>query len=263
MKLARFSSGSKVHEGTVGKDGQLEANGASYSPDDIIWLPPVIPSKAIGLALNFADHADELNMKSPEDPALFFKPPSSLIGHGSPVVYPAGVEYMHYEVELVVVIGQRCRKIKAKDALGYVKGYTIGNDVTVRDFVKNFYRPPVRAKGYDTFGPLGPYIVTTDEIPHPENLTLRTYVNNELRQQGNTAHLIRPIPELIEFISMIMTLEPGDLIWTGTPKGISHVHPGDVMRLEIEGIGALENPVVAEGETARPGVHSGKLKNGR
>ncbi|MEK6565479.1 MAG: fumarylacetoacetate hydrolase family protein [Bacteroidota bacterium] len=263
MKLARFSSGSKVHEGTVGKNGQLEANGTSYSPDDITWLPPVIPSKAIGLALNFADHADELNMKSPEDPALFFKPPSSLIGHGSPVVYPAGVDYMHYEVELVVVIGQRCRRIKAKDALDYVKGYTIGNDVTVRDFVKNFYRPPVRAKGYDTFGPLGPYIVTADEIPHPENLTLRALVNNELRQQGNTAHLIRPIPELIEFISMIMTLEPGDLIWTGTPKGISHVHPGDVMRLEIEGIGALENPVVTEGETARPGVHPEKLKNGR
>lgn len=263
MKLARFSSGSKVHEGIVGKDGQLEANGTSYSPDDIVWLPPVIPSKAIGLALNFADHADELNMKSPEDPALFFKPPSSLIGHGSPVVYPAGVEYMHYEVELVVVIGQRCRRIKAKDALDYVKGYTIGNDVTVRDFVKNFYRPPVRAKGYDTFGPLGPYIVTSDEIPHPENLALRAFVNNELRQQGNTAHLIRPIPELIEFISMIMTLEPGDLIWTGTPKGISHVHPGDVMRLEIESIGAIENPVVAEGETARPGVHPEKLKNGR
>ncbi|MEK7748926.1 MAG: fumarylacetoacetate hydrolase family protein [Bacteroidota bacterium] len=263
MKLARFSAGSNVHEGTVGKNGQLEANGTSYSPDDITWLPPVIPSKAIGLALNFADHADELNMKSPEDPALFFKPPSSLIGHGSPVVYPTGVEYMHYEVELVVVIGQRCRKIKAKEALDYVKGYTIGNDVTVRDFVKNFYRPPVRAKGYDTFGPLGPYIVTADEIPYPENLALRAFVNNEARQQGNTAHMIRPIPELIEFISMIMTLESGDLIWTGTPKGISHVHPGDVMRLEIEGIGALENPVVAEGETARPGVHPRKLKNGR
>ena len=263
MKLARFSSGSQVFEGIVRKDGQLEANGTSYSPDDITWLPPVIPSKAIGLALNFADHADELNMKSPEDPALFFKPPSSLIGHGSPVVYPAGVDYMHYEVELVVVIGQRCRRIKAKDALDYVKGYTIGNDVTVRDFVKNFYRPPVRAKGYDTFGPLGPYIVTSDEIPHPENLALRAFVNNEPRQQGNTAHMVRPIPELIEFISMIMTLESGDLIWTGTPKGISHVHAGDVMRLEIEGIGALENPVVAEGETARPGVHPGKLKNGR
>ncbi len=257
MKLARFSFGSKVHEGIVGKDGQLEANGTSYSPADIVWLPPVVPSKAIGLALNFADHADELNMKSPEDPALFFKPPSSFIGHGSPVVYPDGVEYMHYEVELVVVIGQRGRKIKAKDALDYVKGYTIGNDVTVRDFVKNFYRPPVRAKGYDTFGPLGPYIVTADEIPHPENLSLRTFVNNELRQQGNTAHLIHPIPELIEFISMVMTLEPGDLIWTGTPKGISHVHPGDVMRLEIEGVGVLENPVVSESEFSQTGKNLG------
>lgn len=256
MRLARFSSGSKVYEGFVGKGGQLEANGTTYSPDDITWLPPVIPSKAIGLALNFADHADELNMKSPEDPALFFKPPSSLIGHRSPVVYPGGVEYMHYEVELVVVIGRRCRRIKAKDALDYVKGYTIGNDVTVRDFVKNFYRPPVRAKGYDTFGPIGPYIVTADEVKQPENLTMQAFVNNELRQEGNTSRMIRTTPELIEFISMVMTLEPGDLIWTGTPKGISHVHPGDVMRLEIEGIGALENPVMSESEfssyTANP-----------
>ena len=263
MKLARFSLGSKIFEGILRTDGRVEANGTTYASGDIIWLPPVVPSKAIGLALNFADHADELNMKSPEDPALFFKPPSSLIGHGSPVVCPDGVEYMHYEVELVVVMGERCRNVKAKDAFKYVKGYTIGNDVTVRDFVKNFYRPPVRAKGYDTFGPLGPYIVTTDEIPHPENLTLRAFVNNELRQEGNTSGMIRPIPELVEFISMIMTLEPGDLIWTGTPKGISHVYPGDVMRLEIEGIGALENPVVAEGKSARAGASIGKLMNGR
>jgi 5-oxopent-3-ene-1,2,5-tricarboxylate decarboxylase/2-hydroxyhepta-2,4-diene-1,7-dioate isomerase len=186
-------------------------------------------------------------MTSPEDPALFFKPPSSLIGHKQQVVYPTGVEYMHYEVELVVVVGRQCRRVKAEHAQSVIDGYTIGNDVTVRDFVKNFYRPPVRAKGYDTFGPLGPWIVTADEMPDPEHVELRAFVNGELRQRGNTAQFMRTIPELIEFITMIMTLEPGDLIWTGTPKGISHVHPGDVMRLEVEGIGALENPVVAEG----------------
>ena len=162
------------------------------------------------------------------------------------MVYPTGVEYMHYEVELAVVIGKRCRNVPAKRAGEVIAGYTIANDVTVRDFVRNFYRPPVRAKGYDTFGPVGPYLVTPDEVPDPANLELRAYVNGELRQQGNTAQLIRPVPELIEFISSIMTLEPGDMIWTGTPKGISHVYPGDVMRLEIDGLGALENPVVAE-----------------
>jgi len=246
MKLARFTVAGKTYEGTVRNDGQLEANGTTFAPGDVTWLPPVIPSKAIGLALNYADHAEELQMKSPEDPALFFKPPSSLIGNRAAVVYPTGAEYMHYEAELVVVIGERCRNVKAEQAEKCIKGYTIGNDVTVRDFVKNFYRPPVRAKGYDTFGPVGPYIVTPDEIPHSDKLSLRAYVNGELRQQGNTSNMIRSVPELIEFISMIMTLEPGDLIWTGTPKGISHVYAGDVMRLEIDGLGALENPVIAE-----------------
>ena len=247
MKHVRFSVNESIQEGILQKDGRIATNeGRSFAPGEIRWLPPVVPSKAIGLALNYADHAEELNMKSPEDPALFFKPPSSIIGHGAPVIYPDGVEYMHYEVELVVVMGRRCRSVKAKHASDYIQGYTIGNDVTVRDFVKNFYRPPVRAKGYDTFGPLGPYLVTADEISDAGNLQLRAYVNGELRQEGNTSRLLRPVPDLIEYISMIMTLEPGDLIWTGTPKGISHVFPGDIMRLEIDGLGALENPVIAE-----------------
>lgn len=247
MKIARFSVGSKTYDGTVRSDGQLvAADGTPFSPEEIRWLPPAMPSKAIGLALNFADHAEELQMKSPEDPALFFKPPSSLIGHHSPVIAPAGVDYMHYEVELVVVIGRRCRGVKAEHAADVIKGFTIGNDVTIRDFVKNFYRPPVRAKGYDTFGPLGPYIVTPDEITDVDHLGLRTFVNGQLRQEGNTSQMMRTIPELIEFITMIMTLEPDDLVWTGTPKGISHVYPGDTMRLEIDGIGALENAVISE-----------------
>ena len=154
---------------------------------------------------------------------------------------------MHYEVELAVVIGQRCCKVRTSDALSVVHGYTIGNDVTVRDFIGNFYRPPVRAKGWDTFCPLGPYLVV-EEIADPHALELRAYVNGELRQRANTQQLLRKVPELIEFISSFMTLEPGDIILTGTPRGISHVYPGDVMRLEIDGIGALENPVVAEAQ---------------
>lgn len=247
MKLARFAVAGRIWEGAVRDDGQLAAaGGTTFAPQDVVWLPPVVPTQVIGLALNFADHAAELQMKSPEDPALFFKPLSSLVGQGAPVVYPAGVEYMHHEVELAVVIGRRCRRVKAEKANDVIGGYTIANDVTVRDFVANFYRPPVRAKGYDSFGPVGPYLVTPDEIPDPSDLELRAFVNGELRQTGNTLHFIRSVPELIEFISMIMTLEPGDMIWTGTPKGISHVYPGDVMRLEIDGLGTLENKVVAE-----------------
>jgi 5-oxopent-3-ene-1,2,5-tricarboxylate decarboxylase/2-hydroxyhepta-2,4-diene-1,7-dioate isomerase len=237
----------RVHEGEIRDDGQLVGvDGAAYAPDEVVWLPPVASTKVIGLALNYADHAAELQMKSPEDPALFFKPPSSLVGHRAPVVHPAGVEYLHYEVELAVVIGRRCRRVKAERAGDVIAGYTIANDVTVRDFVQNFYRPPVRAKGYDTFGPVGPYLATPEEVPDPANLELRAYVNGELRQQGHTSQMMRSAPELVEFVSMIMTLEPGDMIWTGTPRGISHVYPGDVMRLEIDGLGVLENRVVSE-----------------
>jgi 5-oxopent-3-ene-1,2,5-tricarboxylate decarboxylase/2-hydroxyhepta-2,4-diene-1,7-dioate isomerase len=150
-------------------------------------------------------------------------------------------------VELVVIIGRRCRRVRPEDAWEVIAGYTIGNDVTARDFVGNFYRPPVRAKGQDTFGPMGPWQVTPDELPDPHNLTLRLYVNGRLAQEGHTSRMIHRIPELIAYISSFMTLDPGDTLWTGTPRGIVPVRPGDVMRLEIEGIGALENPVVEEG----------------
>lgn len=249
MKIARFAVDGQIFEGYINEDNQLSTHeGVVYQPEEVVWLPPVNPTKIIGLALNYADHAAELDMQTPPEPALFFKPLSSLVGHKARVIAPAGVKYLHYEVELVVVIGRRCRRVKAERASDVIAGYTIGNDVTVRDFVYDFYRPPVRAKGYDTFGPVGPFLVTPDEIPDPANLELRAYVNGELRQRGNTSHLIRPIPELIEFITMIMTLEPGDMIWTGTPKGISHIFPGDLMQLEIDGLGRLENQVISEKE---------------
>lgn len=248
MKLARFAADGRVREGHLGEDGKLVASsGKHYAPTDVVWLPPAVPTKVIGLALNYAEHADELEMEAPEEPALFFKPITSLVGHRAPVVYPQGVEYMHYEVELAVVIGQRCRHVPAEKAEGVIAGYTIANDVTVRDFVGDFYRPPIRAKGYDTFGPVGPFLVTADEVEDVNALELRSYLDGDLKQQGNTAQMRLSIPEQIEFISMIMTLEPGDMIWTGTPRGISHVHPGSVMRLEIDGLEVLENPVVPEG----------------
>lgn len=245
MKIARFVADGRLHEGILNADDRLQiAGGKTYAQDAVTWLPAITPSKSIGLALNYKDHAAELKLDLPSFPILFNKNPSTFIGHKGQIVAPPNIQYMHYENELVAVIGRRARKVKAADAYDYVMGYTIGNDVTIRDFVTNFYRPPVKAKGFDTFGPVGPYIVTADEIADPDNLNLRTYVNGALKQQGNTRDFIYSIPALIEYISDFMTLEPGDTIWTGTPQGISHIHPGDQLRLEIDGIGALENTVV-------------------
>jgi 5-oxopent-3-ene-1,2,5-tricarboxylate decarboxylase / 2-hydroxyhepta-2,4-diene-1,7-dioate isomerase len=252
MKIARFAVRGQVLEG-VYEDGQLiAAGGGAHDPAAVVWLPPVAHfSKMIGLALNYSDHAAELDLQLPPHPILFNKNPNTLIGHLGRVLAPPNVDYMHYENELVVVIGRRCRRVKAEQARGVIAGYTIGNDVTVRDFVTNYYRPPVKAKGFDTFGPLGPWLVTTDEIADDGQLEVRTHVNGELRQKGNTRDFIYSVPELIAYITEFMTLEPGDMIWTGTPKGISHIYPGDVMRLEIEGIGTLENAVGAMEETER------------
>jgi 5-oxopent-3-ene-1,2,5-tricarboxylate decarboxylase/2-hydroxyhepta-2,4-diene-1,7-dioate isomerase len=248
VKLARFAADGQVWEGRY-EDGKLiTALGVAYDPDQVTWLPPIAGRpRALGLALNYADHAAELKIELPKTPVLFIKSPSTFIGHKGKIVAPPNIEYMHYENELVVVLGRRCRRVKAAEAYDVVKGYTIGNDVTIRDFVTNYYRPPVKAKGWDTFGPLGPWIVTKDEVPDPASLTLRTYVNGELRQQGHTRDLIHTIPALIEYVTEFMTLAEGDMIWTGTPEGVSHIYPGDHLRLEIDGIGALENDVVAEG----------------
>lgn len=249
MKRARFIAGGRLHEGVLRDGVLLDEQGRAHRETDVVWMPPVQPSKVIGVVLNFADHATELGMERPQAPVLFIKPGNALIGHRAPVVYPTGVQYMHYEAELAVVIGTRCRRVPAGRALDVVRGYTIANDVTVRDFISNYFRPPVKAKGWDTFGPLGPYLVE-GEIADPGQLRMRVFVNGELRQEGHTSRFIHSVPALIEHISEFMTLEPDDIILTGTPKGISHVHPGDVMRVEIDGLGALENPVVSEDAAA-------------
>ena len=180
MKVVRFATGGRVHTGEARDGALLDEAGRAYREDEVVWLPPVEPRQVIGLALNYADHASELSVEAPPEPALFFKPITSLVGHRAPVVYPTGAQYMHYEIE------------------------------------------------------------------RPEGLVLTTRVNGEVRQQGNTNQLMRSIPELIAYITDFMTLDRDDMILTGTPKGISPVHPGDVITMEISRIGVLENRIVAE-----------------
>ncbi len=245
MRTARFVADGRLHTGEVVEDRVVDEAGRSYPQTEITWLPPVNATKVVGLVLNYADHAKELGLETPTAPVLFFKPLTSLIGHGAKIIRPKGAEQLHYEVELGVVIGRRCRKVKAADAHDVIRGYTVGNDVTARDYITNYYRPPVKAKGYDTFGPLGPWVVEDEDID-PDNVQLRAYVNGELRQEGHTSNLIFKVAPLIEYISEFMTLEQDDVILTGTPEGISYVQPGDVLKVEAVGVGALENQVVAE-----------------
>jgi len=205
------------------------------------FLPPCQPSKIVALGLNYRDHAQEMGFAIPAEPILFLKPPSSIIGHGDNIVYPPLSERVDYEAELAVVIARRCRKASPDEALGYILGYTCLNDVTARDLQAKDGQW-TRAKSFDTFAPLGPWIETA--IPEPHNLDIRLMVNGDVRQSSNTRHLIFRIPEIVAYISGIMTLEPGDVIATGTPSGVGPLKRGDLVCVEIQDIGVLENRVV-------------------
>lgn len=210
------------------------------------------PGKALAIGLNYRDHAAEGGQPLPQRPIVFSKVSTCITGPGMPVHVPRASAAVDYEGELCFVIGRRGRHIAAADAPGYVAGYTIGNDVSVRDW--QFHNPTwMMGKGFDTHGPIGPWIVTRDDIPDPHALDIRTYLNGELVQSSNTKHLIFGVGDLIEYISTAFTLEPGDIVFTGTPAGVGvsrkpplFMKPGDTVRVEIERIGALENPVIAE-----------------
>lgn len=246
VRWVRILDNARPCEGEWNGDRIVLADGTEIPADTAQWLAPVVPSKIVGLALNYRDHAAELGLEEPPEPALFFKPPSALIGHREPIRYPQGATYCHYETEVAVVIGHRCRRVKPEQALDYVRGYTIANDFTCRDFITNTFRPPVRAKGFDTFCPLGPAVISADAVGDPGQLAIVTRVNGETRQSGNTRNLLRPIPDLIAYLSAFMTLEPDDVILTGTPQGISPVYPGDEIRCEVEKLGALINAVIVD-----------------
>jgi 2-keto-4-pentenoate hydratase/2-oxohepta-3-ene-1,7-dioic acid hydratase in catechol pathway len=203
-------------------------------------LAPVEPSKIVAVGSNYRDHAAEMGKEVPGRPKLFLKPPSAVIGPGVPIEIPPGTHRVDHEAELGVVIGLRCKRVAADQALDFVFGYTIVNDVTARDFQRDdvLY---ARAKGFDTFCPVGPHVVTGLS---PARLAVGCDVNRKVRQQGNTCDMVFGVPQLIAYISNVMTLEPGDLIMTGTPSGVGPLQAGDRVTVSVEGIGAMTNPVV-------------------
>ena len=252
MKHARVAWSGAVHD-AVESDGQLLLTqgphaGRRVSFDAVIWLPPLAPvprpRTVIALGLNYADHARELAFKAPEEPLAFMKGEASLIGHRALTRRPADVQFMHYECELAVVIGRRARHVQKDDAWGFIDGYTVANDYAIRDYLENWYRPNLRVKNRDTCTPIGPWRVDAADVPDPMALHLQTTVNGQVTQSGSTADMVFDVPTLIAYFSSFMTLQPGDLILTGTPDGIVNVQPGDVVVTEIEGIGALHNTLV-------------------
>ena len=202
----------------------------------------LVPSKIVGIGLNYRAHAAEMGKGLPEEPLVFLKPSSAMIPGGEPIERPGGYERVDYEGELGVVIGQRARRVSRERALDVVLGLTICNDVSVRDLQKKDIQY-TRAKGFDSFCPIGPRIVAGLD---PSRLALKTRLNGAVKQDSTTADLIFDVPALIAFVSLHMTLEPGDVISTGTPSGVGNLTPGDVVQIEIEGIGVLANPVVGE-----------------
>ena len=203
------------------------------------------PSKIVCVGRNYAEHAEELGNKMPERPLLFFKPPSSLIDPGGEIRLPNASQRVEHEGEIGVVVGTALRNGAWGDALASIAGITCVNDVTARDLQRTDGQW-ARAKGFDTFCPAGPRVVPLDELPPLEELEVICRVNGEQRQHGHARHMAFDIPAILSYISGIMTLEPGDLVATGTPAGVGPLEPGDVVEVEIPGVGVLSNPVVAE-----------------
>ena len=247
MKRARILLNGEVHEATE-RDGQLLlADGRTAAFDAVTWLPPLAPTPRprtiLALGLNYADHAKELEFKAPEEPLVFVKGEATLIGHRQRTRRPAGVQFMHYECELAIVVGRSARQVRRDDAYDFIGGYTVANDYAIRDYLENWYRPNLRVKNRDTCTPIGPWLVDAADVPDPMNLALSTTVNGTVTQRGSTKDMIFDAPFLIEYFSAFMTLQPGDLILTGTPDGVVDCKHGDVVVTEIERIGALVNTI--------------------
>jgi 2-keto-4-pentenoate hydratase/2-oxohepta-3-ene-1,7-dioic acid hydratase in catechol pathway len=250
MRIVRFRVGDRTRYGVLEGTQVIEYSGTPFSgfrrgrrrlpASQVVLLAPVLPSKIVGIYLNYRDHATELGVAVPEEPAIFFKPVSALVGPGDPIVYPPQSRRVDYEAELAIVMRRRCRNVPLARVREHVLGYTCLNDVTARDLQRRD-RVLGRAKGFDTFCPLGPCITTDIDA---NAVRVETYVNGERRQSGSTKELVFPVEDLVARISEIMTLMPGDVIASGTPGGVGPLQPGDRVEIRIEGIGSLINPVV-------------------
>lgn len=240
MKHARIVVGSTALDAQVDGEWVITADGGRLGLPEVVFAPPCVPTKIVCVGFNYRDHADELGWEAPKEPLLFLKPPSAVIAHHAPIPYPRHTQQLEYEGELAVVIGQRARDVRREHALEVVWGYTIFNDVTARD-VQQVEKQWVRAKAFDGSAPLGPWIASALDAGA---LDLTVRVNGHVRQAGNTRDMIFNVAALIEAISAIMTLERGDVIATGTPRGVGPLVAGDVVEIEIAGIGVLRNAVV-------------------
>lgn len=259
MRICRYTDGEDPYFGLVDGAGEkiaqisgdplytkIELTGVTATVDRVRLLAPVIPrSKVIGIGRNYAAHAQEMGAEPPKEPMMFLIPNTAVIGPGDPVVMPPQSERVDYEGEVAVVIGRMCRDVSPEEAAKSIFGYTCANDVTARDQQLSDGQW-TRGKGYDTFCPLGPWIVTDLD---PNGLDVRVTLTDpdgtsEVRQDGNTSQFMHTVGEIVEYVSRVMTLLPGDVILTGTPAGVGPMLPGDRVTVEIEGIGSLTNPVV-------------------
>jgi 2-keto-4-pentenoate hydratase/2-oxohepta-3-ene-1,7-dioic acid hydratase in catechol pathway len=256
MKFVRYRAEGRVHHGRLHDDGTIErlvgpaletqrASGERDQLAKVKIVAPVDPPRVFGVGLNYAPHAKEAGQPVPQFPMLFMKPPTAVIGPEEPIVYPRQGKRVDYECELAVVIGRKVRRVPEAGALDVVFGYTCANDVSERSiqFAEMKTGTMVIGKSFDTFCPLGPAIVTGID---PGHLDIATRLNGEVKQQSNTADLIFGVAKLVAYLSAAITLLPGDVIITGTPAGIGPMQPGDVVEIDIQHIGVLRNPVVAE-----------------
>ena len=238
----KFYTNGEVFEGYFVIDGnKLNFEGLEFALNAVKFLPPIKPSKLVCVGVNYRDHAEEFGKELPEEPIIFLKPESAVIGDGDPIILPPQSQRVDYEGELAVVIAKKCKNVGYDNAEDYILGYTCFNDVTARDlqFKDGQW---TRGKSFDTFAPIGPYVVP--EL-NPENLKIETLLNGKVVQSSSTSNLAFNAFALVEFISSIMTLKRGDVIATGTPSGVGPLKDGDVVEVRIEGIGSLRNPAKA------------------
>ncbi len=249
-RQARVAYDGAIHSATPHEQGLQLADGRVLAEAAVVWLPPFEVGTIIALGLNYVDHVKELSkeltVSTQDEPLVFLKGPGSLVGHRGHTRRPADAAFMHYECELAVVIGKTARRVKAADALDHVAGYTVSNDYAIRDYLENWYRPNLRVKNRDGGTVIGPWLVSASEIPDPQALGLRTYVNGQVTQQGHTRQMIHSVASLIEYLSDFMTLRAGDVILTGTPDGVVNVQPGDEVVCEIDQVGRLVNTLAAD-----------------